>query len=229
MTNITESAMFDAEEKANSNTQRNLWMILCGGGIVMLLGAIAGFLSQHNAEGGGPVSSTGIAVLAVFIAIIFVLAFAIWKLFQQVKHSGERETRREKLNRNIILACGGLGGVMGLVIAATSVTTISDNAADPFSAFFVGPIPLTTVVPLILIWGVVMPVVAWFWHTRVIDEQEANAYRDGGYYAAYAFLILTPLWWLLWRGDLVPEPNGVAIYLLFSLVWSVVWFWKKYR
>lgn len=229
MMNITESAMFDADDKAGGNTQRGLWMMLCGVGIVMLLGAIGGFLSQHDTQGGGAIGSTGIAVLSVFVAVIVVLAFAIWKLFQQTKQSGDKETRREKLNRNIILACGGLGGVMGVAIAATSVSTMSDNAADPFSAFFVGPIPLTIVVPLILIWGVIMPVVAWFWHTRVIDEQEANAYRDGGYYAGYAFLILTPLWWLMWRGGLVPEPNGVAIYLTFSLVWSAVWFWKKYR
>jgi hypothetical protein len=74
-----------------------------------------------------------------------------------------------------------------------------------------------------------MPVVLWFWHTRAIDEQEANAYKDGGYYAAYAFLMLTPLWWLLWRGGLLPEPNGFAIYMAFSLVWTIVWLWKKYR
>lgn len=229
MTNLTESAMFDADEKAGNNNQRILWMILCGVGIIMILGAIAGFLSAHSAEGGGPLNLAGYAILSVFISITLILAFTIWKLLQLVKQSGERVPRREKLNRNIIVACGGLGGIMGLAIAASGISNISEQGADPFVALLAGPLPLIIVVPLIFVWGVIMPVVAWFWHTRVIDEQEANAYRDGGYYAGYAFLMLTPLWWLLWRGGLVPEPDGVAIYLTFSLVWTAVWFWKKYR
>ena len=64
---------------------------------------------------------------------------------------------------------------------------------------------------------------------RAIDEQEASAYRDGGYYAAYALLIGAPTWWMLWRGSFVPEPDGVAIFMLFALIWTAVWFWKKYR
>ena len=229
MTNITESAMFDAEEEAGSkNTQRNVWMWLCGIGIIMLMGAIAGFLSQHD-EQGGPLDLADVAVLGVLVTVILVLAVSIWKLFQQVKQSGERETRREKLNRNIILACGGLGGVVGVAIASTGISSASKDGTDPFLALLTGPIPLTIVIPLIFVWGVIMPIVAWYWHTRVIDEQEANAYKDGGYYAGYAFLMLAPLWWLLWRGGLLPEPNGVAIYLIFSIIWSAVWFWKKYR
>jgi len=116
-----------------------------------------------------------------------------------------------------------------LVIIVSGISITSGKIIDPFSALLTSPIPLTIVIPLVVFWGVIMPVIAWFWHTRAIDEQEANAYKDGGYYAAYAFLMLTPLWWLLWRGGLLPEPNGVAIYLTFSLVWTIVWFWKKYR
>jgi hypothetical protein len=34
---------------------------------------------------------------------------------------------------------------------------------------------------------------------------------------------------MLWRGGFVPEPDGVAIFMLFALIWTAVWFWKKYR
>jgi hypothetical protein len=61
-----------------------------------------------------------------------------------------------------------------------------------------------------------------------MSRKQAPATRDGGYYAAYAFLVGTPTWWVLWRGGLAPEPNGVAIFMLFSLIWSAVWLWKKY-
>ena len=91
------------------------------------------------------------------------------------------------------------------------------------------PLPLALAVLLAVFWGVIMPVIAWFWHTRAIDEQEANAYRDGGYYAAYGYLMGAPTWWFLWRGGLLPEPNGTLIFCLFAIIWTAVWVWKKYR
>ena len=221
--------MFDVDENADRNGRRILWMTVCGFGMIMILAYIAGFLSAHMSEGGGPLNIAGYAVLAAFMSVTLALAFAIWKLFRQMKRSGEKVPRREKLNRNIIMASTGLGVVMGLATAAAGIDTSADSQAPSFSAFLEGPIPLTVVIPLVVFWGVIMPVVLWFWHTRAIDEQEAHAYKDGGYYAAYAFLMLTPLWWLLWRGGLLPEPNGFAIYMAFSLVWTIVWLWKKYR
>jgi len=212
--------MFDVDEKTGSNSRRILWISLCGLGIIMILGAIAGFLSAHIAEGGGPLNIAGYAVLAAPMSVTLALAFVIWKLFHQMKRNGEKVPRREKLNRNIIMACTGLGVVIGLA-TGFGISNTSGNAADPFAALLTSPIPLTVVIPLVVFWGVIMPVVAWFWHTRAIDEQEESAYRDGGYYAAYAFLFLTPLWWLLWRGGLLPEPNIVAIYCVFSL--ALLW------
>ena len=220
--------MFDVDKNEDRNGRRILWMTVCGFGMIMILAYIAGHLSAHMSEGGGPLNTAGYAILAALMSVTLALAFAIWKLFQQVKRSDERATRREKLNRNIMMACTGLGFVTGLVIIVSGISNTSGKITDPFSALLTRPIPLTIVIPLVVFWGVIMPVIAWFWHTRAIDEQEANAYRDGSYYAAYAFLFLTPLWWLLWRGGLLPEPNGVAIYLTFSMVWTIVWFWKKY-
>ena len=46
--------MFNADENGGRNALRILGMIFCGFGIIMLLGAITGFLSVHMAEGGGP-------------------------------------------------------------------------------------------------------------------------------------------------------------------------------
>nr|WP_315457290.1 hypothetical protein [uncultured Sphingorhabdus sp.] len=229
MTNLTEAPMAQHDEDTPSNGKRILWIIGASLGLVMTAGAITGFLSQMKVQGDDSLNGAAVAVLITFAAIIIGLAYVIWNLLTKMRLSGEKVPRRERLNRNIILACGGIGGVVGIAIAATGIANAPNNGTDPFSSLLTGPIPLNIVVPLIFVWGVIMPMVAWFWHTRVIDEQEANAYKDGGYYAGYAFLMLTPLWWLLWRGGLVSEPNGVAIYFTFSIVWSVVWFWKKYR
>ncbi len=229
MTELTEARMAKIEDEG-SNGRNVLWMILAGLGIVMTLGAIAGFTGEHLADGGGELSSVALAVLISFGAIVAGLTYAVWRNIQNLKASGDPVTKREKLNRNIVAVCGLLGGVIGMIFAVFGLLRSPDNAEfDPISSLFTGPIPVAAALGIFFVWTVIMPVLAWFWHTRAIDEQEASAYRDGGYYAAYAYLILAPAWWLLWRGGLVPEPDGVAIFMIFSLIWSAVWFWKKYR
>jgi hypothetical protein len=74
-----------------------------------------------------------------------------------------------------------------------------------------------------------MPLMSWYWHARVIDELEADAYRSGAMLAMYAFWIVAPVWWLLWRGGMLPAPDGVALYLMTTFVALIIWFWKKYR
>ena len=228
MTDLTEARMAKLEDDG-SNSRSFLWIALAGLGIVMVAGAIAGFMGEFEEDGGSWSSGFALGVLGGFGAIIVGLAYTIWRNANKLKAGGEPTTKREKLNRNIVLACGLLGGVMGVIMAATGIANTPAESADPLSHLFSGPLPVAVVLPLAFFWAVIMPVIAWFWHTRAIDEQEASAYRDGGYYAAYAFLILAPVWWLLWRGSLLPEPDGIAIYLIFSLIWSAVWFWKKYR
>ena len=200
------------------------WMASAGLATIFTAGAIVGVIAASR-EDGGALSTTAIAIIAVFVAIIGGLVYAQWRLARRIAASGGEMTRRERLNRNILVACGAMGGVVGLVLA------IVDGAvpSEPMSIFDGGPLPFALAVFLAIFWGAVVPVIGWFWHTRAIDEQEANAYRDGGYYAAYAYLIAAPTWWFLWRGGILPEPNGVVIFIAFTLIWSAVWYWKKYR
>lgn len=228
MMNLTEAKMPEPD-KDGSNGRSVMWMMAAGFGIVTTAGAIAGYLAQHQEQGGGPLGAAGAIAILVFVGIIIGLGYSIWRNARTLKLDGDGLTRREKLNRNIMLACGLLGGASGALLAATGNLDLADPAGGPFAMFGDGPLPMTVVVSLVFVWGVIMPVVAWFWHTRAIDELEASAYRDGGYYAAYAYLIVAPIWWVLWRGGLLPEPNGVAIFFAFAFIWLAVWFQKKYR
>lgn len=216
--------MIDTHEKGGSNTQRNIWMLLCGLGIILLLGAIAGFLSGHNAEGGGSLNSSGLGILGIFVAVILVLAFAIWKLAEQKKQSGERVLRREKLNNRVIWGCGVIGGVIGLTLAAADMMGANDG-----NIFGSGALPPIIAIILSIVLGLVMPAVTIYWHKHVVDEQEDAAYRAGALIAMYAFWYVAPVWWLLWRGGFLPSPNGVALYLMTTFIALVVWSWKKYR
>lgn len=215
--------MFDADENAGSNNRRTLWMILCGLGIIMLLGAIAGFLAQHEEQNGGPMDVSDMSILGVFVTVILILGFAIWKLFQQGKLSGERVPRREKLYNRILIGCGLLGGVIGLALAMT------DNlGAEEASLFASGPISPILAIIVSAAFGIILPAITIYWHKHVVDEQEEAAYRTGALIAIYAFWFIAPVWWLLWRGGMLPEPNGVALYLMTTFVALIIWFWKKY-
>ncbi len=228
MTNLKETNMIDRDEIAGSNGRRFMWVIVSGLGIVITAGAVAGYLAAHEAHGGGAIGTSGILTLCAFATIIIGLSFAIWRNVRKMQASNEGLTRREKLNRNMIFGFVLVGGAIGL-LPAFYETIVGNSDTGPPLLLADSPMPPVIALMLIFFWTVIMPIIAWFWHKRAIDEQEASAYRDGGYYAAYALLIGAPTWWILWRGGFVPEPDGVAIFMLFALIWTAVWFWKKYR
>lgn len=226
--NLTEAPMTDSDDIAQSNGRRIMWIIISTLGIVMVGGAIAGYMAEHNAQGGGPLGTAGIVTFSVFAALIAGLGYVIWTNSRKLKANSEPLTKREKLNRNILLGCGIGGGIVGLTISLNSTLTASSDA-DAIDLFLNSSIPPLAALLLAFFWGVIMPVISWVWHKRAIDEQEASAYRDGAFYAGYAYLMGAPSWWFLWRGGLVPEPNGVAIFILFAIIWAAVWYWKKYH
>ena len=215
--------MFDANEDAGNNGKRILWMSLCGFGIIMLLGAITGFLSAHIEEGGGPLNLAGYAILAAFICVTLALAFAIWRLFRQMKRSDQKVPQREKIYNRFLIGSFIFGGVTGLILALTGsfdeteAGLISNDAMSPMLAII-----------LSIALGVIVPAITFYWHKNLVDEQEEAAYRFGALIAMYAFWFIAPVWWFLWRGGMLPEVNGIALYFITIFVALIVWFWKKY-
>ncbi len=224
MTDLTEARMTDHDEADNSNGRSTIWMMLAGLGIVMTGGAIVGYFSEMNSGGKDPVSTPGIIALAVFVAIIGGLAYSIWRNARKIRASGEPLSRREKLNNRILIGSGLLGGIMALILSISG--TASTNNPDVFSS---EPISAPVALLLAFIVGVLLPLVSYYWHKKVVDEQEEAAYRTGTLFAMYAFWIVAPVWWLLWRGGMLPAPDGVALYLMTTFVALIVWSWKKYR
>ena len=225
MTNLKERTMTDADNMANNNGRRRLWMMFSGIGIIMISGAISGYLSQRDAQGDGPLTTLDVSILGLFAAVILLLAFAIWRLFQQTKQSGERVPRRERMNNRIIWGYGIFGGIIGLTLALTG----NMEAANEPSPFASGPMSPMLAVILAVAIGVVLPAITFYWHKHVVDEQEDATYRAGALIAIYAFWFVAPVWWFLWRGGILPQPDGVALYFMTAFIALIVWFWKKYR
>ena len=223
MTNLTESAMFEPVEDKNAGGRQILWMMLSTLGIMATIGAVIGYLAAHQAEGGGPLDTAAIVTVTVLTAIIAALSFVIWRGRHRIKNSGFRETSRDKMNVRMTWGSGIFGGLIALALIAGDIMGANDG-----NIFGNGALPPALAIILSVAIGIVLPAVTYYWHKRVIDEQEEAAYRTGALIAIYAFWFIAPVWWLLWRGGMLPEPDGVALYLMTTFVALIIWFWRKY-
>lgn len=223
MTDLTEANMAKIDEET-SNGRRILWMMLAGLGIIMTAGAIAGFLAGHRADGDGDLSVVATIILIVFVAIAGGLGYSIWRNAQLMKRDAEPLTRREKLNNRMLIGSGVFGGLIAAALIASG--EIGGQSPNIFSS---DPIAPAVAISVALLIGVLAPLSSWYWHMRVVDEQEADAYRSGAMLAVYAYWFVAPVWWLLWRGGLVPAPDGIVLYMMTIFIAVIIWFWKKYR
>jgi uncharacterized membrane protein YidH (DUF202 family) len=225
-----EKAMTDSEKEISTGSPLMAFAKLSIAGITALfcLGMIVGILHAHSDNGGGMPSVTMLLLLAILAFGTAGLGFYFYRQTGNLLKPASDATRKERLYRKIMIMCVILGVAISMVLSFNSDTAMSDfSLSSPFSS----ETPISTALALVLaaIWGLIMPLFAWYWHRNAIDEQEAAAYRDGAYYAAYAYIIIAPLWWILWRGALLPKPDGVAIFVVFNFIWLITWGWKKYH
>lgn len=186
-----ERTMTEPPEEQGNAGRTILWVALAGLGLTFSTGALVGVIAAAT-EDGGALGARAIAVLAALVMLIVVLVATIARLLRGMRRETAAITRRERLNRNILLGSGLLGAVIGATLVLNDGFDPERVASAPFAVFTASPLPVTLALLLAFVWAVVMPVVAWFWHARAIDEQEASAYRDGGYYAAYVYLVAAP-------------------------------------
>ncbi len=133
-------------------------------------------------------------------------------------------SKRQRFNRNLMIAMIVISVAFGIALnmlgpqeTDISFRGLSNQAISPLTA-----------IVLAIGWGVFLPIGAYIWYQKSIDEQEAAAYRTGAFFAANAYIGVVPLWWILWRGGLLPEPNGIIIFIIFNSIWLIIWLWKKY-
>jgi FtsH-binding integral membrane protein len=132
------------------------------------------------------------------------------------------EARDRANNRRHILLFSGLtlaGAAVGFVFAMF----------ESKNEFYLGG----TIPPGVAIALAVIAFVAMVWGTvaykRRIDEV---VLRDNIYAAAWgAFVVFVgyPVWFLLWKGNLLPEPSHMVLYAVLYVVTCAVYLYRKYR
>ena len=213
--------MDEAENLGSARLWRWLRIVGLSLALVFSLGVIAGIV-MVQANRGIDLTTRGIAILAAMVAAGLICS---WLLIRELKKpTGEEPlTPKERLNRNLIVACGAIGGLMG-----AGLMLAQGGLPAGGGLFSNAPLPTWIAIVMVAIIGGVLPIISYVWH-RTIDEQEADAYKIGALYGIYVYMLGAPLWWFAWRGGFAPEPNGTAIYFATVLTVGAVWTWKKYR
>ena len=188
--------------------------------LLALIGYGLGYTMAVMRHGHGLDSTHGLQ----FALIILAILGCGWLLLRQAQASSgkDRLTSKERLNRNLTIASGLLGGVVALILAFADRNNLASGGI-----FSSGPLTPMVSILLILIVGLLVPAITLYWH-KIIDEQEAHAYRTGALVGLYVYAIGAPVWWLAWRGGFVPAPNGFIIYFATIFTLGGVWLWKKY-
>ena len=215
--------MTDREDTIiGSRFWRWLRVAVLGLALFFLVGVAAGFLAAHSERGGG----FGLFPVAFLGGVALLFAGCVWLIARDVRRpTGEEPlTKKERLNRNLLLGSGLLGAVMGALVMLGSNQDLAQ--ADVFSD---APLPAGVALMMVLVLGLVVPAISIYWHRSAVDEQELDAYKTGAMWGMYLYMIGAPIWWFAWRGGFAPAPDGVAIYVATITTMGAIWVWKKYR
>lgn len=194
--------------------------LLLATAMIFCLGIGVGMTMAHIDKGGG-ISAKFALLMAADAALLVVLGYALARHVRKMRAATGPLTRRETLNRNILIACGLLGGVIALVLVLAS-------GGENFAAFSDAPLPPAIAITLALVTGIAVPALSYYWQKHASDEQEIDAYEKGTVAGFYLYAIGAPTWWLLWRGGLLPEPNGILIYFATIFLVGIVWMRRKH-
>ena len=128
----------------------------------------------------------------------------------------ERRKRRKWWTMLGVSGLAGFGTGLGFVLAEKGDGFLSGRIPAPLAIGFAA-----LYVVVILAGTVAMK--------RMTDELELHNNLYGVAMGGSAVLLVYPPWWLLWRGEVVPEPGHEILFLLLFASAMLAYLWKKYR
>ena len=74
-----------------------------------------------------------------------------------------------------------------------------------------------------------LAVVGNWLYFRGIDELEVASNLVGGFWGFYVFMVGWPLWHILWRGGLAPQPEMLPLYIAAGTIAVLGFLWKRFQ
>lgn len=108
-----------------------------------------------------------------------------------------------------------LGGIFGMAIAY-----IRNSEA--------GTLP-SSIAILLVILLLVGGGVGGYLFQRSVDELEKRHNLEAGSAALSVYMLLYPSWFFLWKGNLAPEPDHIAIFMIVMLTTAILYYGRKIR
>ncbi len=193
------------------------WMQVFLAGLLLLAGAgiLAGMALAFIDNGNLPMEDTALllgAVILIACSIYWIIRLKPFSATQEPVSSRTQRTRKQF----------ALQAVLGFLIAVA----FSLAAAEKVDFFGNGPLPALPVMVLAASYLVSLPVMGWIWH-RTVDEHEAAANHAGAVVALYAYAMITPVWWLGARADMLPPHEPMIVFIVVMFVSWAVWAIKR--
>lgn len=183
---------------------------------VFMLGVVFGFTQSILRH--GQIEAIDIAILAGMLAVLAGVLYLTWRVWPRAQP--DREAQSTIKSRTILLQIALVSVVLGIISALAD----PDSSQNLFSN---GPLTPVWAGAMLVIWLVFVPVVSWKWWQSV-DEHEATAYRDGGFWAAHLYLFLVPAWWVAERAGWLPPQEPMIVFIIVCVFWCVWWLYKRY-
>ena len=167
----------------------------------------------------------------VILAGAVLLSFGLYRAFKWLLNPSltGRMTAHERRYSKMMILIMCLSAPLG---AALAFMTLRGHPSDIARRIFIdGPLPPTGAMLLAGALLLTLTIAAVLYH-RTIDDHEERAYLWGSQIAYYFIAAFIPIYWLLFRGGLVPAltAGGAMLLLLASfLLQSTVWAWFKFR
>ncbi|MFM6932978.1 MAG: hypothetical protein ACKOUT_12135 [Novosphingobium sp.] len=186
---------------------------------VFALGVIVGY-TKAAIEGG----NFGWKALLVYLLAGALVLGGLWMIRRGLTKFALPKSPRMREYQLIVLGTCLLGAVLGgLMQIGAPVGTEAGLNILTYHA------PISPAVAAVMLAS--LPLLAWLyyrWH-KTADEHEQAAYNFGAVLGIYTYFFASIGWWVAWRGGLLPEPNGVAIFWTVIIVWSIGWIWHRFR
>ncbi|MEE4450365.1 hypothetical protein [Novosphingobium resinovorum] len=198
-----------------------------GGGFFLAIfgaGIAAGVIAawrEHGEFRTGVVIGLGLAALA--------LVGGGWLMLSVRSRMTMPRSPRVRRSRMALYLSLGVSVIVGVIAGVSGQLSgdLHDGGAYLDALVNTAPISRVFAVALLAGWLVAMAV-SVYWH-MTLDEIERAEYEFGAVLALYGYVTITPVWWIAWRGGMLPEPDHALIFVAVCIVWCIGWGWRRWR